>query len=145
MVAALQVWVLWQAAAIDPAALSSFRGPRVVAAIFVTTLAISGGVAGRLMPSAVYPGGDEPHYLVIAQSLWRDGDLDIFNNHQRGDYRVFQCRAGAPLQVGEVELPPAVAGVIPLTVTTTNGARPSDRDPASRDSRLLGIWVEIRP
>ena len=48
-------------------------------------------------------------------------------------------------QVGEVELPPAVAGVIPLTVTTTNGARPSDRDPASRDSRLLGIWVEIRP
>jgi hypothetical protein len=23
----------------------------------------------------------------MAQSLWRDGDLKIENNHQRGDYR----------------------------------------------------------
>ncbi|MGE3956247.1 MAG: hypothetical protein AB7H96_05965 [Vicinamibacterales bacterium] len=34
-------------------------------------------------------GGDEPHYLVITESLLRDGDLDIENNHQRGDYRAF--------------------------------------------------------
>lgn len=34
-------------------------------------------------------GGDEPHYLVITESLLRDGDLQIENNHQRGDYRVF--------------------------------------------------------
>src|SRR4029453_14760062 len=27
-----------------------------------------------------------PHYLVIAQSLWRDHDLKIENNHTRGDY-----------------------------------------------------------
>src|SRR5690606_29799035 len=33
--------------------------------------------------------GDEPHYLVIAQSLWRDGDFKIENNHQRGDYREY--------------------------------------------------------
>jgi hypothetical protein len=32
------------------------------------------------------PGGDEPHYLVITQSLLFDGDLRIENNHQRRDY-----------------------------------------------------------
>ena len=34
------------------------------------------------------PAGDEPHYLVITQSLMRDGDLQIENNHTRGDYLV---------------------------------------------------------
>jgi hypothetical protein len=32
------------------------------------------------------PGGDEPHYLVITQSVLLDGDLRIENNHERGDY-----------------------------------------------------------
>ena len=32
------------------------------------------------------PGGDEPHYLVITQSVLRDGDLAIQDNHERGDY-----------------------------------------------------------
>ena len=35
------------------------------------------------------PGGDEPHYLVITQSLLYDGDLKIENNHRRGDYRAY--------------------------------------------------------
>ena len=35
------------------------------------------------------PGGDEPHYLVITQSLLYDGDLRIENNHRRGDYRAY--------------------------------------------------------
>ena len=43
----------------------------------------------RLTSTALFPSGDEPHYLVIAQSLWRDGDLKIENNHQRGDYREY--------------------------------------------------------
>ena len=33
--------------------------------------------------------GDEPHYLIITQSLLRDGDIRIENNHQRGDYRAY--------------------------------------------------------
>jgi hypothetical protein len=35
------------------------------------------------------PGGDEPHYLVIAQSLLRDGDLDIRNNHAAREYASY--------------------------------------------------------
>jgi hypothetical protein len=35
------------------------------------------------------PGGDEPHYLVITQSLLYDGDLKIENNHRRGDYHAY--------------------------------------------------------
>jgi hypothetical protein len=39
--------------------------------------------------SASIPGGDEPHYLVITQSLLYDHDLKIENNHARGDYRAY--------------------------------------------------------
>ena len=46
----------------------------------------------RLTGTSLFPSGDEPHYLVIAQSLWRDGDLKIENNHQRGDYREYFSR-----------------------------------------------------
>jgi len=31
--------------------------------------------------------GDEPYYLVVGQSLARDGDLNIFNQHYRGTFR----------------------------------------------------------
>lgn len=35
------------------------------------------------------PGGDEPHYLVITQSLLNDGDLRIEDNHQRREYAAY--------------------------------------------------------
>jgi hypothetical protein len=38
------------------------------------------------------PEGDEPHYLVITQSLLRDGDLAIENNHAAGQYREYTAR-----------------------------------------------------
>jgi hypothetical protein len=43
--------------------------------------------AWQVSPSV--PGGDEPHYLVITQSLLLDGDLRIENNHLRGDYHSY--------------------------------------------------------
>lgn len=39
--------------------------------------------------AAWLPGGDEPHYLVITQSLLKDGDLRIENNHRQGDYFAY--------------------------------------------------------
>ena len=44
--------------------------------------------------SAAIPGGDEPHYLVITQSLLHDHDLNVENNYANGDYRAYY---GGPL------------------------------------------------
>jgi hypothetical protein len=60
------------------------------------TATVSAGAAARLGGTALFPGGDEPHYLVMAQSLWRDGDLKIENNHARGDYREYFARELKP-------------------------------------------------
>jgi len=60
------------------------RAPYAAAAI---TLALYGLAAWRVAP--MIPGGDEPHYLVITQSLLYDFDLQIENNHARGDYREY--------------------------------------------------------
>ena len=56
---------------------------------------LAGALAGAIFAASyasvrtILPGGDEPHYLVIAESLRRDGDLAIDDNHERGDYVGF--------------------------------------------------------
>ena len=59
--------------------------PGGVAVVALAGLLLYGGVAWRFAGSGLFPGGDEPHYLVLAQSLWRDHDFKIENNHARGD------------------------------------------------------------
>ena len=49
--------------------------------------AINAVAAWQVSPSV--PAGDEPHYLIITQSLLKDGDLKIENNHRAGDYRSY--------------------------------------------------------
>lgn len=61
------------------------RRPRAAAGALAC--AIYATAAWQVSPSA--PEGDEPHYLIITQSLLRDGDLRIENNHRRGDYREY--------------------------------------------------------
>jgi hypothetical protein len=59
--------------------------PRPVAA--ACALVLFSASAWRASP--MVPGGDEPHYLVITQSLLLDGDLTIEDVHRRGDYRAY--------------------------------------------------------
>ncbi|HEX5216768.1 MAG TPA: hypothetical protein VFV98_15010 [Vicinamibacterales bacterium] len=90
---------------------------RAALAAGAASAAISIAVAWQLSPRL--PGGDEPHYLVITQSLLRDGDLKIQNNHDRGDYREYY---GGELRPDYIALPnvkdvysihaPGVAAVI---------------------------------
>jgi hypothetical protein len=60
----------------------------------VCAFAIFAVAAWQVSPSV--PGGDEPHYLVITQSLLLDGDLKIENNHRRGEYQAYYAGALAP-------------------------------------------------
>jgi hypothetical protein len=68
-------------------------GPLVVASVAFLFI---GAASFRMTLTPILPGGDEPHYLVLAQSLWRDHDLKIENNHDRGDYREYFARDLAP-------------------------------------------------
>jgi hypothetical protein len=67
------------------------RAPVVAA---VAAFALFGASAVWLSP--ILPDGDEPHYLILAQSLIKDGDLRIENNHRQGDYLDYSLNAAAP-------------------------------------------------
>jgi hypothetical protein len=58
------------------------RGSVVLAGV-LTGIAV---VIAAVIASPHVPGGDEPHYLAITQSLLRDGDLKIENNHHDPDF-----------------------------------------------------------
>ena len=91
-------WWLWAAAAVAAAwAVGVTLPPRGVLRVsrirvLWPGLATAGLVAvamSRLAAGPIYPGGDEPHYLVVTQSLLGDGDRRIDDNHARGDYRAY--------------------------------------------------------
>jgi hypothetical protein len=50
-------------------------------ALFLGFAAAGWHYSGRLQAS-----GDEPHYLLMAQSLWHERDLDLRDNYARQDY-----------------------------------------------------------
>ena len=89
VVAGLLAWTLWQSRIIRADWLARASIPQLTVAIGIATALVAGVAASRLAGTVIFPAGDEPHYLVMAQSLWRDGDLKIENNHDRRDYREY--------------------------------------------------------
>jgi hypothetical protein len=89
LVATQCVWTLWP----HVPGIAAWCGRRSLrtqtAAIWIVTAAAAGLGAGRLTHTVLFPSGDEPHYLIIAQSLWRDGDLRIEDNHARKEYAEY--------------------------------------------------------
>jgi hypothetical protein len=93
----LLVWAVAAAVALRAAVLrvleargfhtTFFQGAATL--VFAASLLIYGLMAWRFAGGGLFPGGDEPHYLVIAQSLWRDHDLKIEDNHARGDTQEY--------------------------------------------------------
>lgn len=67
------------------------RAPLAAAAVAAALYGLS---AWWLAP--VFPDGDAPHYLILAQSLVTDGDIRIENNHRRGDYLEYTLGAQQP-------------------------------------------------
>lgn len=94
--AALLVWsgrislLVWLAAGVAMAAPlvrvpAGIRRPHLVAGILAFVI---GGCSFWQVREQV-PGGDEPHYLVITQSLLKDFDFQIENNHRERHYEPF--------------------------------------------------------
>jgi len=115
--------LIWLAAAIGVVALavSNFTlygppSPLLPGVLAATAFSLA---AWGVSPSL--PGGDEPHYLVITQSLLKDGDLKIENNHRRGDYRAYFAgdlaphsgRPGRNREVYSIHAPGVPALVLP--------------------------------
>lgn len=92
VVAGLVIWTVWQMQAWRWPWIESRQPRHLMLAVALATALVSGVTASRLIATVLFPAGDEPHYLVIAQSIWRDGDLKIENNHTRGDYREYFVR-----------------------------------------------------
>ncbi|MEP7117697.1 MAG: hypothetical protein ABI880_08950, partial [Acidobacteriota bacterium] len=83
------LWVLWPYLTPVSTWISRRGLLAQTVAIWLATAAAASMGAARMTHTVLFPSGDEPHYMVLAQSLWRDGDLLIENNHARGDYKEY--------------------------------------------------------
>lgn len=92
------------------------HAPWLAAAIFAVVVLMGWAVARPRLPA-----GDEPHYLVITQSLLRDGDLRIENNHRDQHYAGFYeaalkpdfMRRGTDGEIYSIHAPGVSALVLP--------------------------------
>ncbi|HEY7059762.1 MAG TPA: hypothetical protein VH458_24675 [Vicinamibacterales bacterium] len=75
-------------ATLDRSRLRSFAFPSS-SCIAVGAISFVVFASAAFFVSGEVPAGDEPHYLVITQSLLYDGDLRIENNIRRGDYHAY--------------------------------------------------------
>lgn len=96
--------------------------------------------AGAYAISGVAPTGDEPHYLILTQSLLNDGDLRIENNHAQRDYeeyypadlRPHSQRLGRDGQIYSIHAPGLPALLVPAFAAGGRGARSSSSRPSPR-------------
>jgi hypothetical protein len=68
------------AAGLDPERVRRFFVPVILVVYLVVAVRVQ---------KQVGPQGDEPHYLMVADSLLRDGDLSLESDYRAGRYRAF--------------------------------------------------------
>ena len=59
------------------------------ARLFVLLTALFAALAVYFVPR-MEASGDEPHYLLMAKSMWLEQDLDLRDNYEREDWREFR-------------------------------------------------------
>jgi hypothetical protein len=106
--AGLLVPLLLLVAGVPAAGVRAVSGPVLLVLVFAATAIVvtrAGWRPGRVafLPLAflvlvvaagrsqvrVGPQGDEPHYLMVAESLLRDGDLDLERDYAEGRFALF--------------------------------------------------------
>ena len=70
--------------------------PRWSAAAFLPVIALVYGLAAARVQAQVGPEGDEPHYLMVADSLLRDHDVSLERDYAEGRYRGIHPAPLAP-------------------------------------------------
>ena len=85
--------VLWIAGAVLALAAAP---PRWAPAAFLPVVALVYGLAAARVQVQVGPEGDEPHYLMVADSLLHDHDLSLEQDYAEGRYRAFHPEPLAP-------------------------------------------------
>ena len=63
--------------------------PRVSRFVFLPAVLVLYAFVSVRVQVQVGPRGDEPHYLMVAESLLRDHDLSLEKDYAEGRYRVF--------------------------------------------------------
>ncbi len=67
----------------------SLSTPHKLILLFVGSLLVYNAGSALMLYKGITLSGDEPHYLVISQSLLQDGDFDLSNNYAARDYRKY--------------------------------------------------------
>ena len=76
--------------------LLSLAGRRPPSWIFFPIVLLLYSIASYRTQRQVGPEGDEPHYLMVAESILRDGDLSLEKDYAEERYRAFADRPLSP-------------------------------------------------
>lgn len=76
------------AAAVVPRVRVRLPGDRAAPWLAAAITLVAGATVAWCVNPRV-PGGDEPHYLMITQSLLHEGDLDLQDNFDRKEYQAY--------------------------------------------------------
>ena len=129
------------------------RDPRYQPRIAAGATLVVALVAAWVLNSRL-PAGDEPHYLVITQSLIKDADLRIENNHRARDYAAYLdaplapdfLRRGRDGQIYSIHAPGLPVLVLPaFWLFGYRGAEPTDVAAVEALLVRLGQLVEVAP
>ena len=104
------------------------------AAVFLVSLAIFLAL-GIPFSRAEGPGGDEPHYLVLAHSLLVDRDIQIENNHRLRHYDAFVA--------GDLPMHYLHRGLGGVNYSVQSAGLPADLLPGYADAGILGAVVTV--
>jgi hypothetical protein len=101
-------------------------------------------------PEGFWVLGRRPTRLTLAPAAGAPAALSIqLRSDQVANHVVLRAPGWTheldlkPGEAQQVELPPASRGVVSLTIEASAGFVPAELNPASKDQRLLGVWVEI--
>ena len=130
-------------------ALAARRPVLAATAVAILPVVVTVALTAYWLRAGLLPfGGDEPHYLIAANSLARDGDLSLRNNYER-DWRTHELFGPVEPHVFKVErgwFPYHGAGLsfvaaVPLQLAGVAGVRIALVLLAGALPFMLGLWL----